>query len=163
MPRVRVQAEPFDLAAEFAALAAGGTGIGGTGCFIGTVRDSAHGRPIEALELEHYPGMTERAIAAIAAEAEQLWALLGCTVVHRIGRLLPGDAIVLVLAAAGHRQPALEATSFLIDWLKTRAPFWKKEHFTDGTRAWVAARAEDEQAAQRWRQLAARGENLSRF
>lgn len=150
MPRVRVQAEPFDLAAEFAALADGRTDIGGTGCFVGTVRDTAHGRRIVALELEHYPGMTERAITAIAEEAERRWALLGCAVVHRVGRLVPGDPIVLVLAAASHRQAALEATSFLIDWLKTRAPFWKNEHFADGASGWVAARAEDEQAARRW-------------
>ena len=163
MPRVRVQAEPFDLAAEFSALIGGRTDIGGTGCFIGTVRDIAHGRPIIGMELEHYPGMTEQAITAIAEEAERRWALLGCTVIHRIGRLSPGDAIVLVLAASGHRQAALEATSFLIDWLKTRAPFWKKEHFADGTRSWVAARTEDERAAQRWDQPAPSEENLSRF
>ncbi len=163
MPRVRVQTEPFDVAAEFAALTSGRADIGGTGCFIGTVRDTAHGGPIVGMELEHYPGMTERAIAAIAEEAERRWALLGCTVVHRVGRLVPGDPIVLVLAAAGHRQAALEATSFLIDWLKTRAPFWKKEHFVDGTRSWVAACAEDERAAQRWDQPARGEEELSRF
>ncbi len=151
MARVRVQPEAFDMAAEFAALTRGRTDIGGTGCFVGTVRDQAHGRPIKALELEHYPAMTQEAIAAIAQEAERRWSLLGCTVIHRTGRLLPGDPIVLVLAAALHRQAALEATSFLIDWLKTRAPFWKKEHFADGTQSWVAARSEDEAAAERWR------------
>jgi molybdopterin synthase catalytic subunit len=100
--------------------------------------------------LEHYPGMTERALEAIAAEAEARWSLLGCTVVHRVGRLLPGEGIVLVLAAAAHRQAALEATGFLIDWLKTRAPFWKKERFEGGEEAWVDAREEDEAAARRW-------------
>ncbi len=94
--------------------------------------------------------MTERAMAAIAAEAEARWGLLGCTLLHRVGRLRPGETIVLVLAAAAHRQAALDATAFLIDWLKTRAPFWKKEAFADGAEAWVAARAEDDAAAARW-------------
>ena len=147
---VRVQQAPFDLAAAFAALQAGRTDIGGIGCFVGTVRDSAGGRPITAMTLEHYPAMTERAMADIAAEAVQRWHLLGCTLLHRVGRLLPGDGIVLVLAAAPHRQAALDATAFLIDWLKTRAPLWKMEEFSDGTAHWVAARNEDEQAAARW-------------
>ena len=150
MACVRVQAADFDLGAEFAALTAGRTDIGGVGCFVGTVRDTAVGRPIAAMTLEHYPGMTERALAAIAAEAESRWGLLGCTLVHRVGTLRPGETIVLVLAAAPHRQAALDATAFLIDWLKTRAPFWKKERFSDGAEAWVAARAEDDQAAARW-------------
>jgi molybdopterin synthase catalytic subunit len=102
------------------------------------------------MTLEHYPGMTERAMARIAAEAERRWALLGCTLIHRVGPLHPGDNIVLVLAAATHRQPALDATAFLIDWLKTRAPFWKKERFTDGAETWVDAREDDEAAAARW-------------
>jgi molybdopterin synthase catalytic subunit len=150
MATVRVAPEDFDVAAELAALTAGRTDIGGIGCFIGTVRDSAGGRTISAMTLEHYPGMTERAMAEIAAQAEQRWHLLGCTLVHRVGRLRPGEAIVLVLAAASHRQAALDATAFLIDWLKTGAPFWKKEAFADGGEGWVAARAEDEQAAARW-------------
>jgi len=150
MARVRVQTEAFDLGGEFAALTAGRTDIGGVGCFVGTVRDSADGRPITAMTLEHYPGMTERAMAAIAAQAESRWDLLGCTLMHRIGELHPGAPIVLVLAAAAHRQAALDATEFLIDWLKTRAPFWKKERFADGTEKWVAARTEDDQAAARW-------------
>ena len=94
--------------------------------------------------------MTERAMAGIAAEAERRWSLSGCTVIHRVGRLAPGEAIVLVVAAAAHRQAALEATGFLIDWLKTRAPFWKKETFADGGEAWVEGRAEDDAAAARW-------------
>jgi len=150
MATVRVQAAAFDLAAEFAALSGGRTDIGGVGCFVGTVRDTAHGRPITAMTLEHYPGMTERAMAAIAAEAEARWQLLGCTLVHRVGTLAPGAPIVLVLAAAAHRQAALDATAFLIDWLKTRAPFWKKEQFADGAEAWVAAQEADDQAASRW-------------
>jgi len=147
---VRVQEDPFDVGAEIAALTAGRADIGGVGCFVGTVRDTAGGRRITAMTLEHYPAMTERAMADIAAEAEHRWALLGCTLIHRVGRLLPGEGIVLVLAASAHRQAALDATAFLIDWLKTSAPFWKKETFADGAEAWVAAREEDEQAAARW-------------
>jgi molybdopterin synthase catalytic subunit len=152
MARVRVQAEPFDVGAELAALAAGRGDIGGIGAFVGQVRDAADGRRIVAMTLEHYPAMTERAVAAIAAEAEARWSLLGCTVIHRVGRLGPGEAIVLVLAAAAHREAALAATGFLIDWLKTRAPFWKKEEYADGTALWVAAREADDAAAARWEQ-----------
>ncbi len=148
-PTVRVQATDFDLAAEFAAITAGQTGIGGIGSFLGTVRDDpAH--PLESLTLEHYPGMTERAMTGIAQEAASRWSLLGCTLLHRVGALRPGDAIVLVLAAAPHRGDALDATGFLIDWLKTRAPFWKSERFTDGSQRWVEARATDDAAAARW-------------
>ena len=150
MARVAVQAAAFEVGTEIAALTAGRAGIGGIGCFVGTVRATAGGRPIVAMTLEHYPGMTERALAAIGAEAERRWTLLGCTLIHRVGRLVPGEGIVLVLAAAAHREAALAATSFLIDWLKTSAPFWKKESFADGSDAWVAARAEDDQAAARW-------------
>jgi molybdopterin synthase catalytic subunit len=149
-PIVRVQAAPFDVGAEMAALTKGRADVGGIGCFVGTVRDRAGGRAISAMTLEHYPGMTERAMADIAAQAAERWTLLGCTLIHRVGRLLPGEAIVLVLAASAHRQSALDATAFLIDWLKTRAPFWKKEAFSDGAEDWVAARQEDEQAAARW-------------
>jgi molybdopterin synthase catalytic subunit len=150
MATIRVQPEDFDIGAEVAALTAGRTDIGGIGCFIGTVRDNAGGRPIAALVLEHYPGMTERAMARIAGEAHRRWSLLGCTLIHRVGRLAPGDNIVLVVALSAHRQAALDATAFLIDWLKTRAPFWKKEIFTDGGEAWVAARESDADAAARW-------------
>ena len=150
MATIRVQTEPFDVSTEIAALTAGRTGIGGIGCFVGTVRDQAAGRTIVAMTLEHYPAMTAPALARIAAEAERRWSLLGCTIIHRVGRLEPGDGIVLVLAAAAHRQAALDATGFLIDWLKTRAPFWKKETFADGTEAWVEAREADEAAAARW-------------
>ncbi len=156
MATVRVQERDFDVAAEFAALTGARTDIGGIGCFVGTVRDLAGGRRIEAMTLEHYPGMTEHALAAIAAEAEARWSLLGCTLVHRVGRLRPGENIVLVLAAAAHRQAALDATAFLIDWLKTRAPFWKKEAFSGGGEAWVEAREADEQAAGRWSTTGAR-------
>ena len=150
MATIRVQAADFDVGGEFAALTAGHTDIGGIGCFVGTVRASAGGPGLEALTLEHYPGMTERAIAGVVAEAERRWPLLGCTVVHRVGRLRPGQNIVLVLAASAHRQAALEATAFLIDWLKTKAPFWKQEAFADGSAAWVDARESDDAAAARW-------------
>ncbi len=145
-----VQAAPFDVAEELAALTGGRTDIGGVGCFVGTVRSQSGGRTILAMELEHYPAMTVAALQAIAQQAERRWTLLGCTVIHRIGRLEPGEAIVLVLAASAHRQAALDATGFLIDWLKTRAPFWKKELFADGGEGWVAGRPDDEAAAQRW-------------
>jgi molybdopterin synthase catalytic subunit len=161
MARIKVQTQDFNVSAELAALTAERTDIGGIGCFIGTVRDnpgpgtapsdaSSGSRPVAALTLEHYPAMTERAIARITGEAERRWSLLGCTVIHRVGRLYAGDNIVLVLAAAAHRQPALEATAFLIDWLKTKAPFWKREEFPDGTSAWVEAKLADDTAAARW-------------
>ena len=149
-PRVLVQQGGFDAGAELAALCAGRGDVGGIGCFLGVVRDAAAGRPITAMTLEHYPGMTERALAAIAARAQGRWSLLGCTVIHRVGRLVPGEAIVLVATAAPHRQAALDACGFLIDWLKTRAPFWKQEHFADGRTEWVAAHDADEAAAARW-------------
>jgi molybdopterin synthase catalytic subunit len=150
MVRVKVQEAPFDIAAETAALLAGRQDIGGLGCFLGVVRGTVGGRALRAMTLEHYPAMTEAAIAAIAAEAERRWDLLGCTVIHRTGRLAPGEPIVLVLAAASHREAALAATGFLIDWLKTRAPFWKKESYVDGGEAWVEAQAADDDAAARW-------------
>ena len=146
MATVRVQPAPFDTGAEMAALLAGRTDVGGVGCFVGVVR----GEGISAMTLEHYPGMTEHALEGIAAEAEARWNRLGCTVIHRHGRLLPGDSIVLVLAASRHRQAALDATTFLIDWLKTRAPFWKQEERADGTSGWVEAREADDAAAARW-------------
>jgi molybdopterin synthase catalytic subunit len=151
MTRIKVQAEDFDIGAEFAALCEGRTDIGGIGCFVGTVRNTALDQRVSAMTLEHYPSMTERAIGRIIEEAERRWQLLGCTVIHRVGRLVAGDNIVLVLAAAAHRQQALDATAFLIDWLKTKAPFWKKEEFADGGGAWVEARDADDAAAARWR------------
>ena len=151
MARILVSEADFDAGAEIAALTAGRTDIGGIGCFIGTVRDTAPGAPaVAALTLEHYPAMTERALAAIVAEAERRWPLLGCTVIHRVGRMLPGENIVLVLAASAHRQAALDATAFLIDWLKTKAPFWKREDLAEGGSIWVEARDSDDAAAARW-------------
>jgi len=147
---VRVQTGDFDVGAEIAALTAGRADIGAVVTFTGLVRDVAGGEPISAMELEHYPGMTEKALAAIEAEAHQRWPLQGTTVIHRHGRLAPGDRIVLVIAASAHRQAAFEAAEFLMDYLKTRAPFWKKEHAPDGGR-WVDARDADDAAAERWR------------
>lgn len=138
MIAVRVQPEPFDLGAEAAALSAGRTDIGALVTFTGLVRD-------QPLALEHYPGMTRRQLAAVAAAADARWPLLGGTVIHRFGELAAGEPIVLVAVAAAHRAAAFEAASFLMDWLKTRAPFWKRE---DG--GWVAARASDDAAAARW-------------
>jgi molybdopterin synthase catalytic subunit len=149
MLTIRVQAADFDVAAEMAALNAGGAPVGGIGCFVGLVRDNAD-HTLAALTLEHYPGMTEQAMAAIAAEAVRRWDLAACTLLHRVGSLPVGANIVLVLAASAHRQAALDATGFLIDWLKTKAPFWKQESFADGTARWVAARADDDAAALRW-------------
>ena len=150
MATIRVQHEPIDVGANIAALTAGRFDIGGIGSFIGTVRDMANGRRITAMTLEHYPGMTEHALATIAAQAERRWRLLGCALVHRVGPMAPGETIVLVLAASAHRQDALEASAFLIDWLKTKAPFWKKESFADGSAEWVDAREADDLAAARW-------------
>ncbi|MBI0435621.1 molybdenum cofactor biosynthesis protein MoaE [Roseomonas sp. KE0001] len=151
MPTIRVQEAAIDLGRESAALSAGRADVGGIASFLGLCRADDG---IAALVLEHYPGMTERALAAIAAEAEARWPLTGCTVVHRVGRILPGEPIVLVLAASAHRAAALEACAFLIDWLKTRAPFWKREEFADGRERWVEARAGDDAAAARWRNAA---------
>ena len=147
MARIAVQEAPFDLAAESAALAAGRVDLGGIASFIGICRADDG---IAALVLEHYPGMTERALLRIATEAERRWPLAGCTIIHRIGRLAPGAPIVLVLTASAHRAAALESCAFLMDWLKTRAPFWKREEMTDGTERWVEARAEDEAATSQW-------------
>jgi molybdopterin synthase catalytic subunit len=147
--RVVVQSTAFDVGAELAALTAGRVDVGGVGCFVGLVRQT-EGRTLVALTLEHYPGMTEAALGRIAAEAEARWSLLACTVIHRHGRMGLGEPIVLVLTAAAHRAAALEATAFLIDWLKTRAPFWKSEEYSDGVQEWVAAREADDVAANRW-------------
>jgi molybdopterin synthase catalytic subunit len=146
---VRVQEADFDLSEETEKLLARCPQAGAVGSFLGVVRSTAD-RPIEALFLEHYPAMTRLALEKIAAEACARFGLLGCTLIHRHGRLLPGEKIVLVLAAALHRQASLDATAFLIDWLKTAAPFWKKEFSADGNEDWVSARTQDDEAAARW-------------
>lgn len=145
--RIAVQAEDFDATAELGRLS---PGAGGVASFIGVVRAEAGGRALAALRLEHYPGMTEKALARLADEAAARWALTGCTIIHRIGRLTPGQNIVLVATASIHRAAALAATGFLIDRLKTVAPFWKAEEFRAGDVAWVAARESDEDAAKAW-------------
>ncbi len=150
MPTIRVQSAPFDTGQELAAMVAGRSDIGGIGCFVGIVRGAAGGRALKAMTLEHYPGMTERALTVIAEEAEARWPLLGCLVIHRTGRLLPAEPIVLVATASPHRQAALDSTAFLIDWLKTKAPFWKHEEFADGQSRWVQANHADDHAANRW-------------
>ncbi len=147
VPVVRVTAAPFDVGAETAALSAGRGDVGGIASFVGVCRGNDG---LSALVLEHYPGMTERALERIAGEACARWPLTGCTVVHRVGRIVPGEGIVLVLTASAHRTAALEACAFLIDWLKTRAPFWKREEFAGGGERWVAARGEDDTRAARW-------------
>jgi molybdopterin synthase catalytic subunit len=147
---IRVQEAPFDVGAELAALTRGRTDIGALASFVGLVRDLAGDQPITAMTLEHYPGMTEKKLAEIEAEAHARWALQASLIVHRYGRMLPGEPIVLVATAAPHRAAALEACAFLIDWLKTAAPFWKLEETPESER-WVEARASDDQAAARWK------------
>lgn len=150
VPVVRVQADEFDIAAEIAAIGAGRADIGAIVTFTGLCRDE--GGRLAALELEHYPGMAEAEISRIATEAAGRWPLQGITVIHRHGRIVPGDNIVLVVAASAHRQAAFEAANFLMDYLKSRAPFWKKEHQADGSEGgWVEAREADDEAAARWR------------
>ena len=146
---IRVQAEDFDLGVELKNLTAGKTTIGGLCSFVGLVRDMAGEERISAMTLEHYPGMTEKALNDIDAEAHMRWDLDGSLIIHRYGRLEPGDQIVLVAAASAHREAAFEACHFLIDWLKTKAPFWKLED-TPGGGKWVDARDSDSKAARRW-------------
>ena len=147
--KVVVQTETFDLGAEVDAMSRGRTDIGAIASFVGLARDMNEGSGVAAMTLEHYPGMTEKALAALVDEANSRWALLDVTVIHRIGRLLPGDPIVLVAVASSHRGEAFVACEFIMDALKTRAPFWKKEETPQGER-WVDARASDDAAAARW-------------
>jgi molybdopterin synthase catalytic subunit len=149
MPDIRIQAEDFDVAAQIAALTQGRGDLGAVVTFTGLCRDE--GGRLAALELEHYPGMAEAEAARVVEEARGRWPLSGVTVIHRYGRIAPGHNIVLVVTASAHRQAAFEAASFLMDYLKTRAPFWKREHLSDGTIGpWVEAKAEDDAAAERW-------------
>ncbi|MCW5635838.1 MAG: molybdenum cofactor biosynthesis protein MoaE [Rubrivivax sp.] len=149
--RVRIQAADFDLGAEVTALRGGELGVGAVAAFVGTVRDRHPGEPgrVSALELEHYPGMTEAAIEAMIDEAMRRFDLLGARVVHRVGPLAPGDQIVLVVVASAHRGQAFQGCEFLMDYLKTQAPFWKKETTPEGAR-WVDARVADDAALARW-------------
>ncbi len=146
---IRIQREDFDVGAELEKLAAGNPKVGGIASFVGIVRNHAENEAIQAMTLEHYPGMTEKALAEIEAEARRRWLLEACLIIHRHGRLKPGDRIVLVATASQHRQAAFESCHFLIDWLKTKAPFWKQEETPKGAR-WVRARAQDDTAAARW-------------
>lgn len=147
---VRVQTEDFDLSAEVAALRAGRPNVGAVACFVGTVRDVNEGAGVASMTLEHYPGMTERALEAIVARARGRWDLDDCLVVHRVGTLAPLDQIVLVAVSSAHRGDAFAACEFIMDYLKTQAPFWKKEATPQGAR-WVEARESDDEAAARWR------------
>jgi len=147
---IRVEAAPFDVGAELGAFGRGDSAVGAVASFVGYVRGAEAGAPaLVALTLEHYPGMTERQLAAIEAEARGRWPLMAVLVIHRHGRLLPGEPIVLVAVSAAHRQAAFEACQFLMDWLKTKAPFWKLEETALGAE-WVAAKADDDAAAGRW-------------
>ena len=146
---IRLQREDFEAGAEAARLTQGRTDIGAVVTFAGICRDHEAGRGVSAMTLEHYPGMAEDEIARHVAEAQSRWPLMGVTVIHRYGRMVPGDNIVLVATASAHRQAAFEAASFLMDYLKTRAPFWKLEERPDG-QDWVAAKDADDTAAARW-------------
>jgi len=151
---VLLQREPFDVAAEAAKLSRGRADIGAVVTFTGICRGDEAGEPIAALTLEHYPGMAEAEIERHVAEATQRWPLAGVTVIHRYGRIEPGEDIVMVVAASAHRQAAFDAAEFLMDYLKTRAPFWKQVEKASGktiTKTWVDAKATDDAAAERWR------------
>jgi molybdopterin synthase catalytic subunit len=149
-PTVRLQREKFDSAAEVAALRRGRTDVGAVVTFTGICRGDENGKPITALTLEHYPGMAEAEIERHVAEARERWRLLGVTVIHRYGRIEPGEDIVLVVTASSHREAAFAAADFLMDFLKTRAPFWKQVEQA-GDRNWVEAKQSDDAAAERWR------------
>ncbi len=142
---IRVQAEPFDITLELAKLKQGRTDIGGTVIFVGSVRDRNDGAAVSNLTLEHYPGMTERALEEIDAQAHQRWPLLDTLIIHRYGKLALAEDIVLVIATSAHRDAAFDACHFLIDWLKTKAPFWKLEGEN-----WVAAKDSDDESSARW-------------
>ncbi|AKJ29056.1 molybdopterin synthase catalytic subunit MoaE [Caldimonas brevitalea] len=148
-PRVRIQSADFDLSTEVAALRAADRGVGAVVSFVGTVRDHSDGASVATMELEHYPGMTEKAIDGMIDQAFARFRIRAARVVHRVGRLQPADQIVLVAVASAHRADAFQACEFLMDYLKTQAPFWKKEQTPDGAR-WVDARTSDDAALARW-------------
>ncbi|MFT3955569.1 MAG: molybdopterin synthase catalytic subunit MoaE [Piscinibacter sp.] len=149
LPRVLIQTADFDLGAEVAALRASDAGVGAVASFIGTVRDRNDGQGVSAMELEHYPGMTEKAIEAMIDEAFERFDIRAARVIHRVGRLLPLDQVVMVVVTSAHRGTAFQACEFLMDYLKTQAPFWKKETTPEGAR-WVDARVSDDAALARW-------------
>lgn len=146
---IRVQEQPFDAGAELMKLKAAKPQVGGTALFVGSVRGNTAGAAIAAMTLEHYPGMTEKALDAIESEARARWVLEDVLIIHRFGRLLPTDDIVLVICMSVHRDAAFAACQFLMDWLKTKAPFWKLEENSDGA-TWVEAKTSDDAAAARW-------------
>ncbi|WP_338526141.1 molybdopterin synthase catalytic subunit MoaE [Pseudomonas batumici] len=147
---IRVQVQAFDPGVEVNALHAANLGIGAVVSFVGYVRDFNDGREVAGMFLEHYPGMTEKALGKIVAQAHERWPLLGLEVLHRVGALEPGEPIVFVGVTSAHRQAAFDACNFVMDYLKTRAPFWKKENTAEGPR-WVEGRASDQAAAERWK------------
>jgi molybdopterin synthase catalytic subunit len=149
MPTIRVQTDDFDAGAEMARLRAGRPEVGAVAAFVGVCRDLNDGERVSSMTLEHYPGMTERELASIVDEALSRWRIADVTVIHRVGRFEPTDQIVLVVVAGGHRGDAFAACELIMDYLKTRAPFWKKEATAAGSR-WVEARASDDEAAERW-------------
>ena len=148
--RVRVQPGDFEVGAELDALTRGRKDVGAVASFVGLVRDANDGQAVRTMTLEHYPGMTEKALEDICAQAHARWDLLDTLVIHRVGPLVPGDRIVLVGVASGHRGEAFAACEFIMDYLKTRAPFWKREDTPEGAR-WVEARESDDAAAERWK------------
>jgi molybdopterin synthase catalytic subunit len=149
MATIRIQTEDFDAGAEIAKLRAGNPKVGAIASFVGVCRDVNDGESVATMTLEHYPGMTEKALAKIVDEAMARWRIIDVTIVHRVGELKPTDQIVLVVVSSGHRGDAFAACEFLMDYLKTRAPFWKKEQTPEGAR-WVEARGSDDEAAARW-------------
>jgi molybdopterin synthase catalytic subunit len=149
MPTIRIQTEDFDAGAEIAKIRAGNPTVGAVASFVGVCRDANDGDAVATMTLEHYPGMTEKALAKIVDEAIARWRVIDVTVVHRVGELKPTDQIVLVVVSGAHRGEAFAACEFIMDYLKTRAPFWKKEQTPAGAR-WVEARTSDDDAAERW-------------
>ena len=149
-PFIKIQAEDFDLTTEVAELRAGHKDIGAVVSFVGTVRDINEGDEVSVLELEHYPGMTEKALEKIRLEAHVRWKLESSLIIHRIGKMYPTDQIVLVAVSSRHRENAFYASHFIMDYLKTNAPFWKKETLPDGEERWVDARVTDKEAEKRW-------------
>ncbi len=147
--RVTIQTQDFDLAAEIAALRAGDPRVGAVCSFVGTVRDRNDGQPVRTMELEHYPGMTEKSIEAMIDDAHRRFDIFGARIIHRVGLLQPPDQIVMVAVTSAHRGESFQACEFLMDYLKTQAPFWKKEQTPEGAR-WVDARVSDDAALARW-------------
>jgi molybdopterin synthase catalytic subunit len=148
--KISIQQEDFDVSTELQLLRKDLPGIGGINVFVGTVRDTHQGDEVQSMELEHYPGMTEKALQEIVEQAKTRWDVLNATIIHRVGKLHPSDQIVLVAVASTHRGDAYAACEFMMDYLKTSAPFWKKEHTPEGSR-WVDARTSDEERLKKWR------------